>query len=179
MAFQTEQTTLANLNFAPYLNTNGEINPELQKKIGVYAIFDQDLILQLVAYSRDIYTSLKQHLVRQPQRCYWFKVKTIERPSRTTLATIQQAWIEENGTIPPGNSHDQSEWRDPIDATVTMTDLERQNYADADELSKTKLLKNVARRLEADIKDTLIARGVTMEIRFNPKLKEQGQLDLK
>lgn len=179
MTSQTELTTLAQLDFLPYLNENGEINPELEKKIGVYAVFDQELTLQLVAYSRDIYTSLKQHLVRQPQRCSWIKLVTIERPRRSTLATIQDAWLEENGTIPPGNGHYQSEWNDPIDATLTMTDTEKQNYAQADELTQTKLLKNVARRLEAKIKDTLSARGITMEIRFNPKLKEQGRLDLK
>lgn len=179
MASQTELTTLAELNFLPYLNKNGEINPELEKQIGVYAIFDQEQTLQFVAYSRDIYTSLKQHLVRQPNCCCWIKVKTIERPSRSTLAAIQDAWIEENGTIPPGNSHYQSQWSAPIDATLIMTDTEKQNYAQADELTQSKLLKNVARRLEAEIKDTLSARGVTMEIRFNPKLKEQGKLDLK
>jgi hypothetical protein len=37
----------------------------------------------------------------------------------------------------------------------------------------------VARRLENEIQSQLKARGVTMEIRFNPKLKEQGLLDLK
>lgn len=179
MASQTELTTLAELNFLPYLNENGEINPELEKQIGVYAIFDQEQTLQFVAYSRDIYTSLKQHLVRQPNCCCWIKVKTIERPSRSTLAAIQDAWIEENGTIPPGNSHYQSQWSAPIDAKLIMTDTEKQNYAQADELTQSKLLKNVARRLEAEIKDTLSARGVTMEIRFNPKLKEQGKLDLK
>ncbi len=179
MTAQTEFTTLANLPFLPYLNQQGEIDPNFEKKIGVYSIFDAEKTLQLVAYSRDIYTSLKQHLVRQPQACYWLKVKTIDRPRRSTLAEIQQAWIEENGTIPAGNSHQQSVWTDPIDAKSTMTDAEQQEYANADELAQTKLLKNIARRVEAEIKETLKQRGVTMEIRFNPKLKEQGRLDLK
>jgi len=106
-------------------------------------------------------------------------VKTIDRPRRSTLAEIQQAWIEENGTIPAGNSHQQSAWSDPIDAKSTMTDAEQAEYANADELAQAKLLKNIARRVEAEIKETLKQRGVTMEIRFNPKLKEQGRLDLK
>jgi hypothetical protein len=41
------------------------------------------------------------------------------------------------------------------------------------------LLKQVARRIEETILTKLQARGVTAEIRFNPKLKEQGLLDLK
>lgn len=179
MTEHPEITTLREIDFLPYLNTNGEIDADLEKKIGVYAIFDQEKTLQLVAYSRDIYTSLKQHLARQPHACYWLKIKTIDRPRRSTLETIQQAWLEENGTIPPGNSHQQSAWCDAIDATLTMSETEKQEYVEADELGKTKLLKNIARRLEADIKAQLNARGVTMEMRFNPKLKEQGRLDLK
>jgi hypothetical protein len=41
------------------------------------------------------------------------------------------------------------------------------------------VLKQVARRAEAEILDVLKARGVQVEIRFNPKLKEAGLLDLK
>ncbi|AFZ42600.1 hypothetical protein PCC7418_0366 [Halothece sp. PCC 7418] len=179
MTAPTEFTALADLTFIPYLNDQGEIDPKFEKKIGVYSIFDAEKNLQFVAYSRDIYTSLKQHLVRQPQACHWVKLITIDRPRRSTLDEIKNAWIEENGTIPPGNSHQESEWTDPIDAKLTMTDAEQQEYANADELTQTKLLKNIARRVEAEIKETLKARGVTMEMRFNPKLKEQGRLDLK
>lgn len=179
MTANTEITALANLTFLPYLNEKGEVNPEFEKKIGVYAIFDAEKTLQFVAYSRDIYTSLKQHLVRQPQACYWLKVKTIDRPSRSILAEMQQAWIEENGTIPLGNSLEQGKWTEAIDATFAMTEAEKQDYNQGDEVAQTKLLKNVARRVEAQIKEKLSARGVKMEIRFNPKLKEQGRLDLK
>jgi len=49
----------------------------------------------------------------------------------------------------------------------------------ADEIAKDKLLKNVARRVENEILSQLKARGVTEEIRFNPKLKTSGLLDLK
>ncbi|MDR9403158.1 MAG: GIY-YIG nuclease family protein [Halothece sp. Uz-M2-17] len=179
MTAQTELTALADLAFIPYLNENGEIDPNFEKKIGVYSIFNGEKNLQFVAYSRDIYTSLKQHLVRQPESCYWVKVKTIDRPRRSTLDEIKNAWIEENGTIPPGNRHQQSLWTDPIDAKLMMTDAEQQEYANADDIAQTKLLKNVARRVEAEIKETLKLRGVKMEMRFNPKLKEQGRLDLK
>ncbi|PSO93872.1 MAG: Nuclease subunit of the excinuclease complex, partial [Cyanobacteria bacterium QS_9_48_30] len=75
----------------------------MQGKIGVYAIFDCDQNLQLVAYSRDVYFSLKQHLIRQPQKCYWIKLQTIERPKRSVLEEIREAWIAENGSPPPGN----------------------------------------------------------------------------
>ncbi|RMF23487.1 MAG: GIY-YIG nuclease family protein, partial [Cyanobacteria bacterium J083] len=42
-----------------------------------------------------------------------------------------------------------------------------------------KLLKNLARELEEKIKSKLVDRGVNFPLRFNPKIKDQGLLDLK
>ena len=174
----TEIPSLNSLEYIPYLDESGCLAEELQKKIGVYAIFDSDKVLQFVGYSRDIYLSLKQHLVRQPQGCCWLKVQTITRPSRAILEGIRQAWIEENGAIPPGNGADQAKWNQPIDAKQAMTEAEKQEYQKSEELAQIKLLKKVARRVEAEIKEQLKARGVQVEIRFNPKIKEKGLLDL-
>lgn len=170
---------MASLEYFPYLDGNGCIPEQCQGKIGVYAIFDADKILQFVGYSRDIYLSLKQHLVRQPEKCYWFKLKTIARPSRTVLEEIRQQWIEENGTLPPGNSLEQTGWTEPIDAKLLMNEAEKNAYQTGSELERIKLLKQICRRLEAQIQEGLKTRGINMEMRFNPKLKEQGLLDLK
>lgn len=120
-----------------------------------------------------------QHLVRQPQKCYWLKTYTILQPSRTLLQDIQDAWITENQNTPCGNDRDRALWLDPIDVKITMSEGDRKTYEQSDELGKTKLLKQVARRYEAQIIEKLKQRGVTAELRFNPKLKEQGLLDLK
>lgn len=179
MPSSTEFSTLADLEFTPYLDDSGQIAETWDGKIGVYSIFDRDRVLQFVNYSRNIYASLKQHLIRQPDKCYWLKVQTIARPSRTILQDIQTAWIAENQATPPGNEGDRPLWLDPIDAKLTMTEAEHQTYAQSDDLGKSKLLKNVARRHQAEILQQLEERGSTIEIRFNPKLKEQGLLDLK
>ncbi len=179
MTSETEISSLADLDYISYLDDTGNLPEDLQGKIGIYAIFDQDKTLQLVNYSRDIYLSLKQHLVRQPNYCYWIKVKTIDRPNRTQLETIRNAWIEENGTIPAGNSSDEVAWNQPIDAKRTMTEEEQESYQKSDGLMQVKLLKQVARRVESQILEELKSRGVQTEIRFNPKLKENGLLDLK
>ncbi|MGB3757948.1 MAG: GIY-YIG nuclease family protein, partial [Rivularia sp. (in: cyanobacteria)] len=71
---------LTSLEFIPYIDENGQLPEQFQGKIGVYAIFDRDKNLQFVGYSRDVFLSLRQHLVRQPEFCYWVKVETIERP---------------------------------------------------------------------------------------------------
>jgi hypothetical protein len=46
-------------------------------------------------------------------------------------------------------------------------------------VDQMKVMKNAARRIEAGIMQQLQARGLQEEIRFQPKLKEQGLLDLK
>lgn len=179
MTSETQIPALTDLDYIPYLDDVGNLPEDLQGKIGVYAIFDQNKILHFVNYSRDIYLSLKQHLVRQPKSCYWVKVETIDRPNRTQLENIRKAWIEENGAIPAGNGLDEATWTQPIDAKLTMTDEEHLSFEKSDELMQTKLLKQVARRVEAQILEQLKSRGVQTEIRFNPKLKENGLLDLK
>ncbi|WP_414570146.1 GIY-YIG nuclease family protein [Nostoc sp. CCY 9925] len=181
MTTETNTPALASLEYIPYISDRGQLPEEFQGKIGVYAIFDQEKSLQFVGYSRDVYLSLKQHLVRQPQQCYWVKVQTIERPSRTVLENIENAWIAENGSVPGGNGENKQKWIDPIDVKVLMTSEEQVKYHNPanDELAQIKIIKNVARRVEAEISKELEARGLQVEIRFNPKLKEQGLLDLK
>jgi hypothetical protein len=181
MTSQTEIPTLASLEFLPYLNDQGQLPDELQGKVGVYAIFDHTKALQFIGFSRDIFLSLKQHLVRQLDRCYWIKVKTIDRPNRTVLEEIRAAWIQENGSAPLGNTTDEAKWNQPIDVKAFMTPAEQSNYDNPvnDEVAQGKILKNVARRVEAEILAQLKERGVQAEIRFNPKIKEEGLLDLK
>jgi hypothetical protein len=180
MTSQTNTPSLTSLEFIPYIGDRGQLPEQFEGKVGVYAIFDQDNLLQYVGYSRDVYLSLKQHLVRQPGDCYWVKVQMIDRPSRTILEEIRAAWITENGTVPAGNSVNETIWNHPIDVKGLMTPDERQRYDTAiDELTQMKVLKQTARRVEAVILEALQARGVQTELRFNPKLKEVGLLDLK
>ncbi len=181
MTTQTSLPSLFSLEYLPYIDTNGQLPEQLEGKIGIYAIFDQEQVLQFVGYSRDIYISLKQHLVRQPQYCYWVKVQTIDRPSRAVLENTENAWIAENGSIPVGNGDQKEKWTQPIDAKALMTSAEQADYQKPvhDEMAQMKILKNVARRVEAEILAALEVRGLQMQIRFNPKLKENGLLDLK
>ncbi|NMG05778.1 GIY-YIG nuclease family protein [Brasilonema sp. UFV-L1] len=181
MTSETDIIPLANLEYIPYIDDHGQFPEQLQGKIGVYAIFDQEKVLQFVGYSRDVYLSLKQHLVRQPQNCYWVKAQTIERPNRTILENIEQNWIVENGSVPAGNADNKDKWTQPIDVKAVMTPEEQANYNNPtnDEIMQTKIIKNVARRVEGEIIAVLELRGLQTEIRFNPKLKENGLLDLK
>jgi hypothetical protein len=172
---------LANLDFFPYIDDKGQLPELFQGKIGVYAIFNQAQELKFVSYSRDVYLSLKQHLVRQPQECYWVKVQTIERPSRSVLENIEKAWIAENGNVTLGNEDYKQTWTQPINVKPLMTIEEQTEYQNPahDELAQMKIVKNIARRVEAEILLLLKNRGLQEQFRFNPKLKEEGLLDLK
>ena len=168
MQAQSHIPALKDLEEIPFINDNGQLPEQYQSKIGVYAIFDAEKVLQFVGYSRNVFLSLKQYLVRQPEKCYWVKVNTIERPSRSVLENI-------------GNGNDKPKWTQPIDAKLQITPEEQANYQNPanDEMAKIKIIKNVARRVEAEILQVLEARGLQMQVRFNPKLKEEGLLDLK
>ena len=179
MSTQTEIPSLSSLEYLPYIDETGCIDENVRGKIGVYAIFNQNREMQYVGYSRDVYLSLKQHLIRQPEKCYWVKIETITRPSRKILEDIASAWIAENGSTPEGNDRNLAIWTEPIDANPAMTEEEKAQYQQSEELKQTKIRKKVARRVEAQILERLGDRGVKMDIRFNPKLKEKGLLDLK
>jgi hypothetical protein len=181
MTTETNLPILAELKYIPYIDDDGKLPEEYQGKIGVYAIFDTNQILQFIGYSRDVFLSLRQHLIRQPQACCWVKVETIKQPSRSILEAIEKAWIFENGSIPVGNGSDKNKWVEPIDTKILMTPEELANYESPrhDEITKMKILKNVARRVEGEILAILQGRGLQEQVRFNPKLKEEGLLDLK
>lgn len=172
----SEIPSLSELEFLPYIDQAGQLLDQFQGKIGIYAIFDQAKTLKFIGFSRDIFLSLRQHLVRCPNDCDWVKVSVIDRPDRTILENTRTAWIKENG----GPLSDEAKWTQPIQVKALMTPEERSIYANAlDELAQIKALKNVARRVEAEIIAQLKARNVQVEFRFNPKLKEEGLLDLK
>lgn len=171
--------SLAELNFIPYLDDRGYVPETYAGRVGVYAIYNQQKTLCYIGYSRDIATSLVQHLVRQPEQCYWVKIHTIDRPSRSVLDEIRASWIAEQGSIPKGNQADEPLWTQPIDTKPHMTDEEKATLEASDELGQIKLRKKVARRIEEQVLAQLAARGVLMPIRFDPKLKEEGLLNIK
>jgi hypothetical protein len=167
---------LADLPYLPYIDDQGLIPIFPPRQVGVFAIFNAEQALQFVGYSRDIFISLKQHLVRQPQACQWVKIHLIDKPNRTILEEIVAAWTA--GQNPPGNGEAAKDWQESIDCRYAMTPEETAKFPDLEEIAQSKLLKQVARRVEATIVEKLQARGLQTEIRFNPKTKDRGLLDI-
>ena len=180
MSSERQSLPLFKLELLPYIDAQGQLPQQLAGKIGAYAIFAADHSLQYIGYSRDIFLSLRQHLVRRPHQCHGLKVQVIERPSRTLLETIRQEWLSDQDAPPPGNTTDQSLWEQPLPIEAAMTPAEQTAFQNAqlDDIGRIKVLKQVGRRMEAEILATLTERGLQASIRFNPKLKEKGLLDL-
>jgi hypothetical protein len=167
---------LADLPYLPYIDDQGEIPNLPARQVGALAIFDAEQNLQFVGYSRDILISLKQYLVRQPQACQWVKIHIIDKPNRTILEEIVAHWTA--AQQPPGNGAAAKDWQESIDCRSAMTAEEAAKFPEIEEIAQSKLLKQVARRVEATIMEQLQARGLQTEIRFNPKTKERGLLDI-
>lgn len=180
---------LGALTLQPYLSVAGLLPPALEQVIGVYAIRDnlrlvtdpREQVVRYIGYSRDVAQSLKLHLVRQPAACGWVQVLPISRPSRAVLEAQRQAWFEELGYVPDGNQQEPSAWEVPIDIKADLSEAEQAALADPqlDDLQRTKRLKQAVRDREAALVAYLAQRNCQLELRFNPKLKEQGLLDLK
>lgn len=164
---------LTEVPFVPYLDPTGNVTSDLEGKIGVYAVFDAERSLQYVGISRDIASSLKLHIVRVPSQCHWLKFNTVSKPSRTVLSEMQTAWLGDLAV-------DTDLWEQPLDCRKLMTDEEKHQLEQAiNEAEQEKVLKNVARRVEKDVLAQLAARGIAFDVRFNPKRKSEGILDVK
>ena len=99
------------------------------------------------------------------------------------LGVLRAKWIEEGGGVVPGcdGGERQAEWESPMDCLARMTEED----AEAVEVGRAKgkvgeesAIKKVARRFEAEKVEVLERRGVKEGMRFDPKLKARGLLDL-
>ena len=174
-------TSLAELPAYPYIDAEGRLPQNYAQKIGAYAIFDQQHALAHLGFSRNVLLSLKQNLIRNPDACHWVKVATINRPSKRDLETILQHWQEEMGGSPYSDQNPAERWNQSINLHEHMTEDEKVAYTDPalNDRGRVKALKQTSRRLEAEILRCLEARGCLEDLRFNPKLKETGVLDIK
>ncbi|BBN10299.1 hypothetical protein MPTK1_5g02430 [Marchantia polymorpha subsp. ruderalis] len=175
---------LDSMEYTPYLTEEGLIaditKPDI--KASVYAIFDDAKTLQYVGVTRQVYQSMRLHFARFPSKCFYVKVQHLSRPSRALLEGIRDQWIADNGSPPPGNDNGemQNRWENPLDCKVFMTDEEMRLLEEAAPgPPKAAVLKNVARRIEKTLMAAFEERKCTDKLRFEPKLKDRGLLDLK
>lgn len=188
MAADAPPPPLSSLPIYPFIDPDtGMIPyPDPSAKTGVYAIYGlEDKVLYL-GKSRDVHNTLRMHLGRRPSHCFAYRSLPLSRPSRTALDTILAAWAAEVGSTPPGNDggDEQARWEKPVDVRwpgsgVALTADEQEALDNCVlEADASKVLKKVCRRVEREVEAVLKARGSKEPMKWAPKLKEKGLLDV-
>lgn len=149
--------------------------------------------LLYVGVTRNAISTLRSIVARVPHllsKGSVFKVVHMSRPSKSVLDAARLQWIDEarqsldeplsQAHIMVDNSIDEHElWEKPINCVPRMTNDEREAIESATTvLAKDRLTKEACRRIERDLKSDLEAMGVTEKLRYDPKLKARGLLDL-
>ena len=113
------------------------------KVAGVYAVIDTSNNTQYVGYSRNILLSINGHIAQNgAKNCAFLRVQTFKFPKRESMESLQDMWIAEIGSIPPGNGADSEMWASTVGqaARSAMSATEQQAY----EEKKLKLRKAMA-----------------------------------
>jgi len=123
--------------------------------MGVFAIYDSERTLQYVSYSRNIVLSVKSVVDTVgggdvTSKCAFVRALVFQNramQTRQAMESQKEAWIEENGTVPPGNGVEKGEWGVGL-AVGSMSEGEKEFYDD----KKTKMVAAMGQRLEEDQK---------------------------
>jgi hypothetical protein len=113
------------------------------KVAGVYAVLNGDRQTQYIGYSRNVALALRGHVTQiGADGCVFVRVQPFKFPKRDEMEALQNAWIAELETIPPGNLDDSGLWANTIGAAAiaAMSVTERQAYDE----KKLKLRKAMA-----------------------------------
>lgn len=188
MSADVPPPALASLPLYPFIDPDtGMIPyPDPSAKTGVYAIYGPDDNVLYLGKSRDIHNTLRMHLGRRPADCVAYRSLPLPRPSRTAFDTILAAWAAEVGGTPRGNDggDEQARWEKPIDVRwsgsgVSLTAAEQEALDDCTlAADAAKVLKKVCRRVQGEVEAVLKARGSKEPMKWAPKLKEKGLLDV-
>jgi hypothetical protein len=116
--------------------------PDNWSQSGVYACFNKEGVMQYVAMSRKVASSVEAHLQVVGADCHSAKAVVWDKPTKAELENTARAWIEKcvltTGDAPPGNTPDVQIWRMKpsearrakqnlqFEAGATVEDAERQ-----------------------------------------------------
>ncbi len=156
------------------ISETGELAPEVGASVvGVFAILDTAGAVRHVGISRDVATSLARCLVRQPTVAHSYRLQRFRRPSRAALEEVRAAWAA-HATDPA------TEW-DAInvlsDTRVSAAAMERIEASEPGP-ERARAQKAACREVQKIVEEELAGRGLTQRIKFAPKLKDKGILDV-
>jgi len=151
------------------INMAGEVWPEEQMtpegraaEAFVFAVHDEQKVLQFVGFSRDLRNSLRTVLGRQPEKAHFYRARALAELDQAAMLELRTTWFDANGGLPPGNTADQSAlWQEPVDAgSISERGRERAALTRAQEIMRI-----------------LRVRGLLEEMQADPELIAQGKVD--
>ncbi|PRW61409.1 nifU chloroplastic isoform A [Chlorella sorokiniana] len=128
---------------------------EGDKPVGVYALHDSKRNLQFVGYARNMVLAVRGHLARVgEERCAFVRAMVFANRAMQSRAALQREadnWLEEAGTLPPGNGAEAELWEgggknSSVDASLMSAD-ELAEYED----KKLKLRKAMGENLHDNV----------------------------
>jgi Fe-S cluster biogenesis protein NfuA len=126
-----------------------KLSSSMLPPMGVFAIYDSSRALQYVSYSRNIVLSVKSVLdIVGEEKCAFVRNMVFQNKAMQTRQAMEaqkETWIEENGTLPPGNGVDRSEWEIGF-AVSSMSDGEKETYDD----KKTKMVAAMGQQQDGE-----------------------------
>ncbi|KAJ7522013.1 hypothetical protein O6H91_19G078700 [Diphasiastrum complanatum] len=166
-ALASETTpSLKDLPVFPYIDSDGRIRPPVEPgtEATVFAVYDNNMKVQYIGFSKDARNSLRTLMGRRPELCHFYKLYNLPALDQKQLLAIRKQWISELGTTPRGNSDvtQKNMWEKPVDSGSVS---ERGKALAA--ASKAKMLLQ-----------TLMDKGLKEQMIYDPALLEQGKCDV-
>ncbi|KAK3257849.1 Bifunctional monothiol glutaredoxin-S16, chloroplastic [Cymbomonas tetramitiformis] len=78
---------------------------------GIYAVYDAVMTLQYIGMSRNVCSTVQDHIHNVPELACFVKVREVHRgASAKVLQSAWKAWLQEHGAVPPGNRPGDADW---------------------------------------------------------------------
>lgn len=138
------------LSVASYLDSR-----DGEKPLGVYAVYDVDKNLQYVGFARNIVLAVKGHMSRVgDDRCAYVRPMVFMNRAMATRANLEreaQNWVDQVGTIPPGNGVERHLWESTTEGSGQDGKVMSQKELEGYEEKKVKLRKAMGENLHDDV----------------------------
>lgn len=132
-----------------FIETRQRNSTSRQPPVGVFAIYDEAKALLYVSYSRNIVLSVKSILDQVgKESCAYVRNMVFlntAMQTRQAMEEQQQRWIDEHGTIPPGNGPDKDMWSVGFDVKA-MSQSEKDMYDE----KRNKMVAAMGQRVEQE-----------------------------
>ncbi|KAK9828600.1 hypothetical protein WJX72_000970 [[Myrmecia] bisecta] len=129
-----------------------------EKPLGVYALYDDRRNLQYVGYSRNLVLAVKAHFQRVgEERCAFVRALVFANKAMATRTNLEQEarnWLEDAGTLPPGNGVEKELWEGTAINAAAMSPVELAEYEEKKLKMRKAMGENLADAVEGETLDS-------------------------